>query len=104
MQHIGQKKSQIGYSQEESSVSFWAALIGAKLRLSDLLLTARRLASNTTAHRFFEKSRQNRVAVQDVLTNAQTDRRVNWCRRHLLFDFTKGIFSDDYLVLVSRTF
>ena len=31
-----------------------------KLRLSDLLLTARRLVSNATAHRFFEKSRHSK--------------------------------------------
>ena len=67
----------------------------SKLRLSDLLLTARRLVSNATAHRVLKnRDIRNRVAVQDVLTNAQ-DRRVNWCRRHLFFDFTKGIFSDD---------
>ena len=67
----------------------------SKLRLSDLL-TARRLLSNATAHRCLEnRDIRNRVAVQDVLTNAQKDRRVNWCRRHLFFDFTKGVFSDD---------
>ena len=69
----------------------------SKLRLSDLLLTAKQLVSNATSHRFLKnRDIRNRVAVQDVLTNAQKDRRVNWCRRrHLFFDFTKGIFSDD---------
>ena len=68
----------------------------SKLRLSDLLLTARRLVSNATSHRFLKnRDIRNRVAVQDVLTIAQKDRRVNWCSRHLFFDFTKGIFSDD---------
>ena len=68
----------------------------SKLRLSDLLLTSRRLVSNATAHRFLKnRDIRNRVDVQDVLTNAQKDRRVNWCRRHLFFDFTKGIFGDD---------
>ena len=68
----------------------------SKLRLFDLLLTARRLVSNAMAHCFLKnRDIRNRVAVQDVLTNAQKDRRVNWCRRHLFFDFTKGIFSDD---------
>ena len=47
-------------------------------------------------HTVFCKNRdiRNRVAVQDVLTNAQKD-RVNWCRRHLFLDFTKSIFGDD---------
>ena len=68
----------------------------SKLRLSDFLLTARRLVSNATARRFLKnRDIRNRVAVQDVLTNAQKDRRVNWCRRHLFFDFTKGIFNDE---------
>ena len=67
----------------------------SKFRLSDLLLTARRLVSNATAHRFLKnRDIRNRVAVQDVLPNVQKDRRVNWCCRHLFFDFTKGIFSD----------
>ena len=67
----------------------------SKFRLSDLLLTARQLVSNATAHRFLKnRDIRNRVAVQDVLTNVQKDRRVNWCCRHLFFDFTKGIFSD----------
>ena len=68
----------------------------SKLRLSDLLLTARRLISNATAHRFLKnRGIRNRVAVQYVLTIAQKDRRVNWCRRHSFFDLTKGTFSDD---------
>ena len=68
----------------------------SKLRLSYLLLTARRLVSNATSHCFLKNGdTRNRVAVQNVLTNAQRDRRVNWCRRHLFFDFTKGIFSDE---------
>ena len=67
-----------------------------KFRLSDLLLTARRLVSKATSHRFLKNcSIRNRVAVQDVLTNAQKDRRVNWCRRHLFVDFTKVIFSNE---------
>ena len=43
-------------------------------------------------HTDFLKNRdiRNRVAVQNVLTNAQKDGRVNWCRRHLFFDFTNG--------------
>ena len=49
----------------------------SKLRLSDLLLTARRLVSSATSHRFLKnRDIRNRVAVQDVLTNAQKDRRV----------------------------
>ena len=68
----------------------------SKLWLSDLLLTARRLVTNVTAHRFLKnRGIRNRVAVQDVHTNARKDRRVNWCRRHFFFGFTKGIFSDD---------
>ena len=68
----------------------------SKFWLSDLLLTAKRLVSNATAHRFLKnRDIRNLVAVQDVLTNAQKDRRINWCRQHLFFDFTKGIFSDD---------
>ena len=68
----------------------------SKLRLCDLLLTARRLLSSAMAHRFLKtRDIRNRVAVQDVLTNAQKDRRLYWCRRHLFFDFTKSIFSDD---------
>ena len=68
----------------------------SKLRLSDLLLTARRLVSNATSHHFLKnRDIRHRVAVKDVLTNAQKDRRVNWWGRHLFFDFTKGIFSDD---------
>ena len=62
-----------------------------KFRLSGLLLTARRLVSNATAHRFLKnRDIRNRVAVQDVLTNARNDRRVNWCRRH---SFLVGAFS-----------
>ena len=61
-----------------------------KVPLSDLLLTARRLVSKATSHRFLKnRGIRNRVAVQDVLTNARKDRRVNWCRRHLFVDFTK---------------
>ena len=41
---------------------------------------------------------RNRVAVQDVLTIAQNNRRVNWCRRHLFVDFTKVIFSDETVI------
>ena len=106
---IGQKKVKLGQKsvltrrikrqvlgRVNRNLKFW---------LSDLLLTARRLVSNAMAQRFFLKNRdiRNRVAVQDVLTNAQKD-RVNWCRRHLFFDFTNGILGDDSLVLVSRTF
>ena len=40
----------------------------------------------------------NRVDVQNVLNNAQKDRRVNWCRRHLFVDFTKVIFSDETVI------
>ena len=95
---IGQKKVKLG-QKSVLTRRIKCQLLGrvnrnSKFRLSDLL-TARRLVSNATAHRF-SKNRDigNRVAVQDVLTNAQKDRRVNWCRRHLFFDFTKGI-SDD---------
>ena len=60
-----------------------------KFRLSDLLLTARRLVSNATSYRFLKnRSIRNRVAVQDVLPKAQKDRRVNWCHRHFFVDFT----------------
>ena len=41
---------------------------------------------------------RNRVAVQDVLADAQKDRRVNWCRRHLFLDFTKVISSDEIVI------
>ena len=56
-----------------------------KFRLSDLLLTAR-LVSKATSHHFFLKNRgiRDRVAAQDVFTNAQKDRQVTWYRRHLL--------------------
>ena len=69
----------------------------SKFRLSDFLLTARRLVSIARAHRFFKKNRdiRNPVAVKDVLTNAQKNRKVNWYRLHLFFDFIKCIFSDD---------
>ena len=70
-----------------------------KFRLSDLLLTARRLVSKATSHRFLKnRGIRNRVAVQDVLTITQKDRRVNWCRRHLFVDFTKVIFSDETVI------
>ena len=68
------------YSQEESSVSFWAALIETQnsgfltfcLQPDDLSPTPRHTP-------FFEnRDIRNRVAVQDVLTNVQKD-RVNWC-------------------------
>ena len=64
-----------------------------KSRLSDLLLTARRLVSRATSHRFLRnRGIRNRVAVQDVLTIAQKDRRVNWCRRHI-FLTSQNVFS-----------
>ena len=81
------------YSREESSVSFWAALIETRnsgfLTFKEVLLTARRLVSKATSHRFLKnRGIRNRVAVQDVLKNAQKDTRVNWCRRYLFDDFT----------------
>ena len=95
---IGQKKVKLGQKSvltRRIKRQLGRVNRNSKLLLSDLLLTAR-LVSNGTAHRFLKNSDiRNRVAVQDVLTNAQKDRRVNWCRRHLFFDFTKGIFSDD---------
>ena len=105
---IGQKKVKLGQksvlTRRIKRQRLGRVNRNSKFRLSDPLLTARRLVSNATAHRFLKNCDiRNRVAVQDVLTNAQKDRRVNWCRRHLFFDFTKGIFSDDYTVLVPRT-
>ena len=97
---IGQKKIKVG-QKSVLTRRIKRQLLGrvnrnSKLRLSDLLLTARRLVSDATAHRFLKnRDIRNRVAVQDVLMNAQKDRRVNRCHRHLFFDFTKGIFSDD---------
>ena len=65
-------------------------------RLFDLLLTARRLVSKPTSHRFvknriavFERIEFKSLAVLGVLSNARKNRRVNWCRRPLLVDFTK---------------
>ena len=96
---LGRKKSnwvENLYSQEESSVSFWAALI--ETQNSDFLTFCLQPddLSPMSRHAFFWKNCdiRNRVAVQDVLTNAQKD-RVNWCRLHLFFDFTNGIFRDD---------
>ena len=108
---IGQKKVKLG-RKSVLTRRIKRQLLGrvnrnSKLRLSDILLTARRLVSHATAHRFFGKLRHSKLCCctrQDVLTNAQKDRRVNCCRRHSFFDTTKGIFSDDQLVLVSRTF
>ena len=97
---IGQKKVKLG-RKFVLTKRIKRQLLGrcnrnSKLRLSDLLLTARRLVSNATAHRCLKNCAiRNSVAVEDVLTNAQKDRRVNWCRRHSFFDFTKGISSDD---------
>ena len=96
---IGQKKIKLG-RKSVLTRRIKRQLLGrvnrnSKLRLSDPLLTARRLVSNATAHRFLKnRDIRNRVAVQGVLTNAQKDMRVNWCRRHLFFDFAKCIFSD----------
>ena len=96
---IGQKKVKLG-RKSVLTRRIKRQLLGrvngnSKLRLCHLLLTARRHVSSATAHRLLKnRDIRNRVAVQDVLTNAQKDRRVNWCRRHLFFDFTKGI-SDD---------
>ena len=97
---IGQKKVKLGQSVLTRRIKrqlLSRVNRNSKLRLSDLLLTARRLVSNAMAHRFLKnRDIRNRFAVQDVLTNVQKDRRVNWCRSHLFFDFTKeGIFSDD---------
>ena len=65
----------------------------SKLRLSDLLLTAKQLVSNARGHRFLKNlSIRNRVAVQDGLTNAQKDRRINCSRRHFFLNSQK-IFS-----------
>ena len=97
---IGQKKVKLG-RKSVLTRRIKRQLLGrvnrnSKLRPSDLLLTARRLVSNATAHHFLKnRDIRNSVVVQDVLTNAQKDRRVNWCRRRLFFDFTKSIFSDD---------
>ena len=84
---IGQKKNNL--SQKSTLTRrIKRQLLGrvnrnSKLRLSDLLLTARRLVSNATAHRFLKnRGIRNRVAEQDGHMNAQKDRRVNWCRRH----------------------
>ena len=93
-QPIGQKKVKLG-QKSVLTRRIKRQLLGrvnrlSKLRLSDLLLTARRLVSNATAHRFLKnRDTRNRVAVQDVLTNAQKDRRVNWCRRHLFLTSQK---------------
>ena len=73
---IGQKKVKLG---QESVLTrrIKRQLLGRvnrnlKLRLSDILLTDRRLVSNATAHRFLKnRDIRNRVALQDVLTNAQ---------------------------------
>ena len=47
-------------------------LLGCVNRNSNLLLTARRLVSNATAHRVLKnRDIRNRVAVRDVLTNVQ---------------------------------
>ena len=74
-------------------------LMQTRIMQTQQLLGFSRFSSQHFSHGtpFFLKNRdiRNRVAVQDVLTNAQKDRRVNWCRRHLFFDFTKGIFSVD---------
>ena len=82
---IGQKKVKLG-QKPVLTRRIKRQLLGrvnrnSKLWLSGRLLTARQLVSNATAHRFFLKNRdiRNRVAVQDVLTNAQNDRRVNCC-------------------------
>ena len=97
---IGQKKVEMG-RKSVLTRRIKRQLLGrvnrnSKLRLSDLLLTARRLVSNATDTTFLKnRDIRNRVAVQDVLTNAQKDRSVNRCRRHLFFDFTKVIFSDN---------
>ena len=82
---VGQKKVKLG-RKSVLTRKIKRQLLGhvnrnSKLRLSDLLLTATRLVSNATSHRFLKnRDIRNRVAVQDVLTNAQKDRRVNWCR------------------------
>ena len=92
---IGQKKVKLG-QKSVLTRKIKRQLLGRvnrnpKFRLSGLLLTARRLVSNATAHRFLKnRDIRNRVAVQDVLTNARNDRRVNWCRRH---SFLVGAFS-----------
>ena len=98
-----QKKSEIG-SKSVLTRRIKRQLLGRvnrnpKFRLSDLLLTARRLVSKATSHRFLRnRGIRNRVAVQEVLTIAQKVRRVNWCRRRLFVDFTKVIFSDETVV------
>ena len=60
-------------SQEESSVSFWVALI--EIQNSGFLtfcLQPDDLSPNVTEHRFLKNCDiRNRVAVQDVLTNVQ---------------------------------
>ena len=61
---IGQKKVKLG-QKSVLTRRIKRQLLGrfnrnSKLWLSDLLLTARRLVSNATAHRFFEKSRHSK--------------------------------------------
>ena len=73
---IGQKKVKLGrksvFTRRIKRQLLGRGSRNSKLRLSDLLLTARRLVSNATSHRFLKNSDiRNRVAVQDVLTNAQ---------------------------------
>ena len=73
---IGQKKVRLGRKSVLTKKIKRQLLArvnrNSKLRLSDLLLTARRLVSNATAHRFLKnRDIRNRVAVQYVLRNAQ---------------------------------
>ena len=93
---IGQKKVKLG-QKSVLTRRIKRQLLGrvnrnSKLRLSDLLLTARRLVSNATAHRFLKnRDIRNRVAVQDVHTNVQKDRRDDRCRRHLFLTSQKVV-------------
>ena len=45
---------------------------------------------------FFEKMRHSKSCCCTRRSyECSKDRRVNWCRRHLFFDFTNSIFSND---------
>ena len=99
-QRIGQKKVKLGQKSVLTRRTM-RQLLGrvnrnSKLRLCDFLLTARRLVSNATAHRVLKnRDIRNRVAIQDVLTNAKKIEKLSGAVDIYFFDLTNGIFRDD---------
>lgn len=55
----------------------------------------------TLRRRLLEHGIKAYLAAQDVLTNLQKRRRVEWCQHHVNDDFGKYIFSDEMVVVVS---